>query len=76
MDFKDLLAPFSYLLNFIIENLMLPGQIENWNIMMDFGETGFKKSTLDVNCHPFNNFSYSISYWTSFSAISDADSTK
>lgn len=38
----------TYLLQFTIENLMLPGQIENWNFIVDLNSLGVSSLPLSV----------------------------
>lgn len=37
-----------YFLVYVIENLMLPGQIENWNYIIDFGHMGVSDLPIQV----------------------------
>lgn len=38
----------TYLLQFTIENLMLPGQVENWNFIIDLHSMGISNLPLSV----------------------------
>lgn len=45
---KEIIDCLSYFLNYTIENLMLPGQIENWDCLLDFGGKGFSVAMISV----------------------------
>lgn len=44
-----MLEAMTYFLVYVIDNLMLPGQIENWNYIIDFGHMGASDLPLSVN---------------------------
>lgn len=51
---ENLLRGLSYLLEYTIMHLMLPGQIENWVFIVDLGNMGLFGLPLSVN--EYRNF--------------------
>jgi len=45
---EEIMEAMIYFLVYVIENLMLPGQIENWNYIIDFGHMGISDLPLQV----------------------------
>ena len=48
MDLAVTLNSLTYLLEYILYYLMLPGQIENWNLLIDLNFMGLSKLPLKV----------------------------
>lgn len=48
LDLENILDSVTYLLNFVIEYLMLPGQVENWVFIIDLNKTGLSDLPISV----------------------------
>ena len=48
VNIEEIMEAMIYFLVYIIENLMLPGQIENWNYIIDFGHMGVSDLPIQV----------------------------
>lgn len=48
MDVDMLLDGITYVLVYVIENLMLPGQVENWIFIIDLNKVGLTNLPLAV----------------------------
>lgn len=45
---EQILAALTYLLHFVVENLLIPGQIETWVVIVDLGGNQFSANTGSV----------------------------
>lgn len=41
INVNDLVNVLGFFFNFIVENMMIEGQVENWVIIIDLGKIGF-----------------------------------
>jgi len=48
VNVEEIMEAMTYFLIYVIENLMLPGQIENWNFIIDFNQMGMGDLPLSV----------------------------